>query len=676
MRNDPAPDARSTEPGSEPGSEQNPYDLIGVGFGPSNLALAIAAEELDGERTCLFFERSPSLQWHPGMLLEGSRMQISFLKDLVSLRNPASPYTFLQYAKAKDRLERFVNLSEFRPTRLEYQDYLRWVAEFFASQVRYHTEVTRVSPVRRPGEDVHRLFRVEARDIRTGETTVHHAANVVHAAGGRPRLPPGGVCASPAVIHSSDFLPHFPDRFADRSRPYEFAVAGDGQSAGEVALYLMRTYPESRVHLFLSGQALRATDNSPFVNEQFFESSANAFSAQSRAERTALRAELRNTNYGVVEAGTLDDLYRMVYDDEVRGRHRLIVHPATRVVAVREGDKGPRVAILDRRSGAEGEIRYDGVVLATGYVRALDESIFSELTPFLRTESDKLLLSGYRVRTTAEVAGGFYVQGYGEQHFGLGDTLLSLLPFRSRQIFTDICQRTPPPRQAVAVPDASAYPPPHYLEHDVEKLYAVMERFNFATVISARAAEDPVVTHVPLTLDRSRGAHGVLFGHLDRANPHAQLIDGKQVTVVFHGPNTYLSPYTLETDALPTWNSMNVHVGGRGRLLADRAALVTGLSGICEKSDPGADSYRLDPDDPRIDRLVDYVVGFEIEIQALVGRFKLSQELDDRNRRLAASALMATARRDESEVIGKVFGMSPVNGRQNGSSALWSAHSR
>ncbi|GAA0495224.1 SidA/IucD/PvdA family monooxygenase [Streptomyces olivaceiscleroticus] len=657
MRNESSPGVRT----AEQGSEENPYDLIGVGFGPSNLALAIAAEELDSERTCLFFERSPRLRWHPGMLIEGSRMQISFLKDLVSLRNPASPYTFLQYTKAKNRLERFVNLGEFRPTRLEYQDYLEWVAEFFADRVRYGTEVTKVSPVRRPGEDVHRLFRVTARDVGTGRTTVRYAANVVHAAGGRPRLPLGGVCDSPAVVHSSAFLPRFPDHFADRSRHYEFGVAGDGQSAGEIAAYLMRGYPDSRVHLFLSGQALRGTDNSPFVNEQFFLAHANSFYAKSRPERMALRAELRNTNYGVVEAGFLDDLYRMAYEDEVRGARRLIVHPATKVTAVRDGDGGPRVAITDRLSGEDGEIPCDGVVLATGYSRALDESMLGDLVPFLHTEGEDLVLSpDYRVSTSAELAGGFYVQGYGEQSFGLGDTLLSLLPYRSRQIFTDICKQTPPAvrtRRPVEVSTASAYPPPHYLEADPEHLYAVLERFNFATLISARGVEDPVVTHVPLTLDRSRGEHGVLFGHMDRANPHVQLIDGHQLTVVFHGPNSYLSPYAFETRVLPTWNSMNVHVRGRGSVLTDQAALLAGLAGICEKSDPGADAYRLDLDDPRIERIIDHIVGFEIEIHELVGRFKISQELDDRNRRLAASAMADTARRDESALIEQVFGL-------------------
>src|SRR5437899_5988264 len=81
------------------------YDIIGVGFGPSNLALAIAAREIDATKRCLFVERRATFAWHQGILIDGSRMQISFLKDLVTLRNPASPFSFLQYTKARGRFE-------------------------------------------------------------------------------------------------------------------------------------------------------------------------------------------------------------------------------------------------------------------------------------------------------------------------------------------------------------------------------------------------------------------------------------------------------------------------------------------------------------------------------------------------------------------------------------------
>lgn len=646
------------------GTETDPYDVIGVGFGPSNLALAIAVRELGPGRNCLFLERNPSVRWHPGMLIDGARMQISFLKDLVSLRNPASPYTFLQYAKARDRLEMFVNLNEFRPTRVEYEDYLRWVAGFFADQVAYDTEVTGIELTRGRG-----LFRVSSRNVHTGRTDVRFAANVVYAAGGRPRIPAGAVCDGAAVVHSSQFLPNFPARFDDHGRPYEFAVAGDGQSGGEIAEYLLRNYPAARVHLVLRGYALRGTDNSPFVNEQFYGRSSDRFRAMPDEARDALLTELRNTNYGVVEAGFIDQLYRQVYADEVNGRRRLLVHPGSRLCQVDRTGYGVRVDVEQCHTGRRETFDCDGVVLATGYERRLPPEIFDPLAPLIERDSAgrPMLSDDYRVRLTRDVAGGLYLQGFGEHMFGLGDTLLSLLPFRSERIVTDVCQRTPPasvrpPRR----PSAATYPPRRYLEQDPAKLYPVLRRFNFATVVSARGAGDPVVTHVPMTLDLSRGEFGVLFGHMDRTNPHVELIAGQPVTVLFHGPNSYLSPDVFTCGPLPTWNSISVHVRGRGRLIDERDDLVRGLCDLAEQSDANGSGYRLRPDDPRIDKLIEHVVGFEIEIARIVGRYKLSQELDDGERRRAARELARTSVRGEDALIEHIVGLPMSDGHRNG----------
>src|SRR5262245_52870081 len=175
------------------------YDLIGVGFGPSNLALAVAAREIDPQKRCLFFERKTAVEWHPGILFDRSRLQVPFLKDLVTLRNPASPYTFLQYTKAKGRLERFVNLREFHPTRLEYQDYLQWVAEAFSADVRYGATVRRVTPVRIGTEARLSVFHLKVEHASTGEAVGYWARNVVYAGGGTPRLPLPGIRLSSKV---------------------------------------------------------------------------------------------------------------------------------------------------------------------------------------------------------------------------------------------------------------------------------------------------------------------------------------------------------------------------------------------------------------------------------------------------------------------------------------------
>lgn len=111
-----------------------PVDILGVGYGPSNLGLAIALQERNravpqqDRLTSVFVERQLEFRWHPGMLLPGATMQISFLKDLATQRNTRSEYTFLEYLAQRDRLTHFINLQTFFPSRLEFHDYLTWAA--------------------------------------------------------------------------------------------------------------------------------------------------------------------------------------------------------------------------------------------------------------------------------------------------------------------------------------------------------------------------------------------------------------------------------------------------------------------------------------------------------------------------------------------------------------------
>ncbi|RSM58019.1 L-lysine 6-monooxygenase [Actinoplanes sp. ATCC 53533] len=583
------------------GTPDEPYDLIGLGFGPSNVALAIAAQEIAPDRRCLFLERSGDTRWHEGMLIDGARMQISFLKDLVSLRNLASPFTFLQYEKAKGRLERFVNLAEFRPTRLEFQDYLRWVAAQFAGVVRYRSAVREVTAVR-DDDGTLSLFRVTATDTTTGGVVEYHARNIVHALGGVPRVPEA-VTLGPTVVHSSAFLPTVPETFTDRDREWEFAVAGDGQSAGEITHYLLDRYRNARVHLILPGYSLRATDNNPFANEQFFEANAADFYSRNEANRRDYYAGLRTTNYGVVEASFLDELYRLVYADEVRGRTRLAVHDGSRLTGVEAGADGTgiRIGVDARFGGGARVLRVDGLVLATGYRRELDSVMYRDVLPYLDTDADgRLAVSReHRVRTTDELTCGLYVQGFAEATHGLGDTLLSLLPFRSKQIITAIA------KDGGSL--ARAFPPAgHDAGPAAATLVALIERCGSGTLVSAGAGEFPVATRLPLVLDRDRGRNGVLFGVLDRTDPQLPLLDGGKVLVIFQ-------PDGAPPGEPQVGDSMLIDVRGCARVVTDRDRLVAHLA-------------RVDPADSGPAARAGGSVRIEIEIEALSSRFPLSSE--------------------------------------------------
>ncbi|WP_157392017.1 FMN-binding negative transcriptional regulator [Nocardia terrae] len=198
------------------------------------------------------------------------------------------------------------------------------------------------------------------------------------------------------------------------------------------------------------------------------------------------------------------------------------------------------------------------------------------------------------------------------------------------------------------------YPPRVHLETDEGKSMRVMEAYPFATMLSAPNADEIVATNLPLVLNRERGPHGTLFGHLDSANPHARLLDGRPVTVLFHGPNAYLSPKVLTGNPLPTWNSISVHVRGTATLLRDRTQLLDGIASISERSDPH--DYELDYSHPRIAQIIGRVTGFEIRIHEIIGRFKVSQDLDADNRARAAEAMAVVRHADERAVIEASFG--------------------
>ncbi|EHF09417.1 hypothetical protein HMPREF1030_05614 [Pseudomonas aeruginosa] len=165
------------------------HDLIGVGFGPSNIALAIALQEraqAQGALEVLFLDKQGDYRWHGNTLVSQSELQISFLKDLVSLRNPTSPYSFVNYLHKHDRLVDFINLGTFYPCRMEFNDYLRWVASHFQEQSRYGEEVLRIEPMLSAGQV--EALRVISRNA-DGEELVRTTRALVVSPGGTPRIP-------------------------------------------------------------------------------------------------------------------------------------------------------------------------------------------------------------------------------------------------------------------------------------------------------------------------------------------------------------------------------------------------------------------------------------------------------------------------------------------------------
>ena len=115
-------------------SEPESYDLVGIGIGPFNLALAALAEP-HAELSCLFLDERPEFSWHPGMMVDGATLQVPVLADLVSLVDPTNRNSYLAWLRDRDRLFGFYFSEAWHVPRAEYDAYCRSVAEIGRAHV-------------------------------------------------------------------------------------------------------------------------------------------------------------------------------------------------------------------------------------------------------------------------------------------------------------------------------------------------------------------------------------------------------------------------------------------------------------------------------------------------------------------------------------------------------------
>lgn len=418
---------------------QQVHDVTGIGFGPSNLALAIALREKAQQGAsvldAVFLESKPAFAWHPDMLLDNSDMQVSFIKDLVTLRNPASPFSFLSYLHAKGRLERFVNRKSFFPSRHEFNDYFAWAAEQMGGICAYDQHVIGVEPVQARGGSVD-LLAVIAQDSK-GEQTRRLTRNLVLAVGGKPSVPEvfAEVQDTAGVVHSSAYLSTVKPRLAAADKPMKIAVIGSGQSSAEIFNDLANDPARPEVDFIFRSHALKPSDDSPFVNEIFNADFTSYVYQQPPARRRALMEEYSNTNYSVVDGDLIAQIYGLFYEQDVTGGSAYGLLRSTQVTAAKA--QGEKIALtLCPTHGGNAETRsYDLVVLATGYQRRIGETLLCGLNDYV---SGRETGRTYQIATAESFHPRIFLQGYCEETHGLSDTLLSVLAVRVDEIANEL----------------------------------------------------------------------------------------------------------------------------------------------------------------------------------------------------------------------------------------------
>ncbi|QRW18177.1 L-lysine 6-monooxygenase (NADPH-requiring) protein [Rhizoctonia solani] len=340
------------------------------------------------------------------MLLPGSRMQISFLKDLATLRNPASKFTFLSYLHAHGRLPAFINRNADTPTRREYADYMAWAATRVrelggeALRIRYGEDVVSVQSL-----DGGKTVTVTSRVRETNEVRIRNAKTLIIAPGGTARIPKilAPYADHPRVMHTSSYVQRAASliKAAVESTGSSRSPSPAGSDSSRLSgLTTARALPgipiegegpqEHQLDMIIRKGSLKPSDDSPFANEIFDpESTDKAFKLP--AARAWLRAEYAGTNYGVVNPRTIDALYEEVYAQKVddaaesrplggvsapdgtRVRINILSYQDTAHLSVSgsEISNEPTFSIRLRHllTGDEHDRGYDAIILGTGYER-------------------------------------------------------------------------------------------------------------------------------------------------------------------------------------------------------------------------------------------------------------------------------------------------------------------
>ena len=407
-------------------------ELLAIGAGPSNLALAVALEELAPAlaRRCLVLEKDQQVSWQRGMLLPEAQSQVSFLKDLVTMRNPRSRFSFLNYLHVIGRLDQFVNMGSFVPYRVELAAYLKWVSEqLSAVQVELGAECVGVSPVR----DADRTLTGWRARMADGSTI---GSRYLVIGTGRDTRVPEALKALPAerLVHSTEYLQRI--ALLDKDRPWRVAVIGAGQSSAELFLAVQSDLPQSRPTLVMRSIGMNMYESSKFNNELFYGSFVDKFFEARHEARRQMLAMMRHTNYAGLAPDTMETLYRQFYLDRFNGRHRLALLPMHDIASSRTDGDEVVLNLVDWRTGAAEELRCDLVLLGTGFSPEMPWMV-RELAAELGLEQIEVSRH-YRLRVEGPATGACYLQGVNEATHGIADSLLSVLAPRSAEIVQDV----------------------------------------------------------------------------------------------------------------------------------------------------------------------------------------------------------------------------------------------
>jgi lysine N6-hydroxylase len=335
------------------------YNLIGIGIGPFNLGLAALTEPVE-ELSALFLDRSPCFDWHPGLMLSNATLQVPFMADLVTMADPKSPYSFLNFLKETNRLYKFYIRENFFILRKEYNVYCKWVAAQLSNCL-FSRSVEQIEYL-----DAANHYKIKVINNLTNQPEVYYAEKIVLGTGTEPRFPDFMKdMEAPNVLHTSNYLYAKADVLKGKS----VAVIGSGQSAAEVFQDLLpHTEDGLQLNWFTRPDRFFPMEYSKLTLELTSPEYVDHFHSMPPSQRKAILAKqpplYKGINFDLINQ-IFDTLYEMSIDDTSLN---VQLRPNSQIDSIKVNADGSNELQFTHVQQQQTFIHQaDYVILATGY---------------------------------------------------------------------------------------------------------------------------------------------------------------------------------------------------------------------------------------------------------------------------------------------------------------------
>lgn len=334
-------------------------DFIGIGLGPFNLGLACLLEPVS-ELTGLFLDARSEFNWHPGMLLKGTRLQTPHTADLVTMADPTSRFSFLNYAKQNGQLYSFCIRENLFLLRREYNRYCQWVCRQLHN-VQFNRRVVLLRYL-----EAEQQYLVKSQCCVTHAYHYYRCRKLILGTGTSPHWPQAADAIRHKAIHSSDYLTHK----ASLLQKNMIVIVGSGQSAAEIFYDLLQQAPghNYQLHWLTRSPQFAPLEYNKLTLELSSPDYLHYFSSLAPQQRKQLLASQTHLYKGI-NRDLLDAIFDCLYEQKLAGHcfARLNANAELQAAEFHAASQEFTLDFYQREQQQPFRLMADAVILATGY---------------------------------------------------------------------------------------------------------------------------------------------------------------------------------------------------------------------------------------------------------------------------------------------------------------------